>query len=67
MVVYSKMDRMKVIRMKLVPQRGCRVLNFCAFSGVRGRPASWQYTVLCSEPWYWKVRRMSGTLPTAQM
>ena len=31
-----------MIKMKLVPQRGCRVENFCAFSGVSGRLASWQ-------------------------
>ena len=28
------------ISRKLVPQRGCRRLNFCAFSGVSGSPAS---------------------------
>ena len=41
---------MNTISRKAVPQRGCRVVKGAQFSGVRGEPDSWQYTVLCSAP-----------------
>ena len=44
-----------------VPQRGCRRENRRAFSGVSSSPASLQYTVLCSAPWYMNTRLISGT------
>ena len=44
---------------KLVPQRGWKVVNCCAFSTVTGLPDSKLKTTLCSAPWYSKTRRMS--------
>ena len=50
---------------KLVPHRGCRVGNCRAFSGARSSPFSKQWMVLCSAPWYWNTRRISGIKDTA--
>ncbi len=50
---------------KLVPQRTCWVVNFCADSGVSGASFSYAAIALCSAPWYWNTRLMSGMSPTA--
>ena len=46
-----------------VPQRGWAVGYFRTASTVSGSPASRAWIVMCSAPWYWKVRRTSEVRP----
>ena len=43
-----------------VPQRGWAVGCWRTYSGRSGWPASSAWIVMCSAPWYWKTRAMSG-------
>ena len=43
-----------------VPQRGCAVGWRRTLAVVRDSPASSAWIVMCSAPWYWKTRWMSG-------
>ena len=63
----TKMETSMTIKRNDVPQRGWKRSNFCAFSAVRGSPASKQKIVLCSAPWYWKTRWMSFMREMPQM
>ncbi len=53
-----------VKNIKEVPQRGCNRFCFLVFAVVSSSPASKQKMDLCSPPWYWKVRRISGIKET---
>ena len=46
-----------------VPQRWWAVGYLRTSSTVSGSPASSAWIVMCSAPWYWKTRRMSGARP----
>ena len=46
-----------------VPQRWWAVGYLRTSSTVSGSPASRAWIVMCSAPWYWKTRRMSGERP----
>ena len=43
-----------------VPQRWVRGRVLRTSAVVSGLPASRAWIVMCSAPWYWKTRRMSG-------
>ena len=43
-----------------VPHRGCAVGNLRTSSGMSGLSASSAWIVMCSAPWYWNTRAMSG-------
>ena len=49
--VKTTIDMMSVMMMNAVPQRTCWREKRRQFSGVRGRPCSRQWMVLCSAPW----------------
>ena len=51
---------------KFVPQRTCWVVNRWADSGVSSTSFSYAAIALCSAPWYWKTRLMSGILPISR-
>ena len=53
-------DRMMTTTRNSVPQRWCAVGYLRTSSTVSGSPASRAWIVMCSAPWYWKTRRMSG-------
>ena len=55
------------ISRKFVPQRLCSRVQPAAFSGVSCMPASMQFMVLCSAPWYIKTRCMSFRREIAAM
>ena len=48
-----------------VPQRWCAVGYLRTSSTVSGSPASSAWIVMCSAPWYWKTRWMSGVRETS--
>ncbi len=43
-----------------VPQRGWAVGYLRTFSGTSGSSCSSAWIVMCSAPWYWNTRAMSG-------
>ena len=55
-------DRMMTTTRNSVPQRWWAVGYLRTSLDVSGSPASRAWIVMCSAPWYWKTRRMSGDL-----
>ena len=55
------------VNRKEVPQRGCSMEYLLTFSGVSSAFASKALMVLCSAPWYWKTRLISGMNPMPQI
>ena len=53
-------DRRMTTTRNSVPQRWWAVGYLRTSSTVSGSPASRAWIVMCSAPWYWKTRRMSG-------
>ena len=60
MKLYTKIATTITVRRKFVPHRTWAVVNWSADSGVSSTSFSYAAIVLCSAPWYWNTRRMSG-------
>ena len=56
----ARIDSMITTTRNSVPQRGCAVGYLRTYSGRSGSPASSAWIVMCSAPWYWNTRWMSG-------
>ena len=60
-----KIDSSTRITRNSVPQRWWAVGYLRTSSTVSGSPASRAWIVMCSAPWYWKTRWISGVRDTS--
>ena len=61
----AKIDSRTRITRNSVPHRWCAVGYLRTSSTVSGSPASRAWIVMCSAPWYWNTRWMSGARDTS--